>query len=240
MQIDDNHEIERPSRRRPIEEVPLLPFDLDSGGLRLGLAVGEADRRPVDRCRAPALLRQPDCVGAATRCQLEGRTGHKTCHSRDERRVRALSFEIPALVPFVPIESTLICRHDYALTRGRVVRAQALVPPLTETAPSKPWSSRKLVAPRLRLPLSQITAYGLSCLSCGGRTGRLFRGTLTAPGTRPRLNSQSSRTSRTRTLPLCIRASSSSTPISGVLRCEKKRISAPLVELGQAAAAAAG
>jgi hypothetical protein len=41
---------------------------------------------------------------------------------------------------------------------GRPLRAHAPVPPRTDTVPSNPWSSRKLVAPRLRLPDAQITA----------------------------------------------------------------------------------
>src|ERR1035437_35022 len=65
VQIDDDHEIERPRQRRPIEQVALEPIDPNAGGVRLRLAVCEADRRPVDRGRPPALLRKPDCVGAA-------------------------------------------------------------------------------------------------------------------------------------------------------------------------------
>ena len=47
-------------------------------------------------------------------------------------------------------------------TIARPLRAQAFVPPRTETVPSNPCESRKFVAELLRLPDAQITAYGLS------------------------------------------------------------------------------
>ena len=81
VQVDDDDEVERPGRRRPVEEVALQPFDRDAGGIRLRPSVGKPDRRPVYGGRAPALPGQPDGVGAAPGSQLE-----RACRAAGRRR----------------------------------------------------------------------------------------------------------------------------------------------------------
>ena len=101
------------------------------------------------------MLGQPDGVGAAAGCEFQGRTDAKAGRTQDERWVGSLALEVAGPVAFVPAQSSLIfpmafvpaqrpriAGHGYALSIGRPACAQALVPPFTEAAPSKPWLSR--------------------------------------------------------------------------------------------------
>jgi len=150
VQVDDGHEVEGTDRRRPREQIVLQPFHGDAGLIRLYPAVGKTHGRPVDGGNAPALLRKPDRVGATTRAKFESRAGLETGYAGHEGQIGALTLEVARTVPRVPLQAGIIGwslapvwgrfvgSHAQSRSSGRRLRAQALVPPRTDTVPSKP------------------------------------------------------------------------------------------------------
>jgi hypothetical protein len=98
--------------RRPGEEIPLQPLDLDGGRCGGGSRVGERDAGPVDRCHAPAEGCQPDRVRPAAGRELEGGARSELGDGADERLVRTVSLEIAATMALIPVPPAhLICHR---------------------------------------------------------------------------------------------------------------------------------
>ena len=86
MDVDENDQVERASRRRVAAEIGLDPVDLDPARLRQTSCFLQADAGEVDSGGAPPPFRQPDRVATFAGAEVECSPGREIRDLLDQRR----------------------------------------------------------------------------------------------------------------------------------------------------------